>query len=73
MTYDAQSGLLFFGTAGALPYAYHLRSPDGGDNLFLSSIVAVDAATGEYAWHYQTVPRRQLGVQRHDEYRARRS
>jgi len=56
MTYDPVSGLLFFGTAGALPYDFRLRSPDGGDNLFLSSIVAVKASTGEYAWHYQTVP-----------------
>ncbi|MBT8101814.1 MAG: PQQ-binding-like beta-propeller repeat protein, partial [Gammaproteobacteria bacterium] len=56
MTYDPESGLLFFGTAGAIPYDYHRRSPDGGDNLFLSSIVAVDANTGEYVWHYQTVP-----------------
>jgi len=56
MTYDPESGLLFFGTSGAIPYNYHLRSPDGGDNLFLSSVVAVNADTGEYAWHYQTVP-----------------
>lgn len=56
MTYDPVTGLLFFGTAGALPYDFHLRSPDGGDNLFLSSVVAVNARTGEYAWHYQTVP-----------------
>ncbi|MGB5575864.1 MAG: PQQ-dependent dehydrogenase, methanol/ethanol family [Woeseiaceae bacterium] len=56
MTYDPVSGLLFFGTAGALPYDFRLRSPDGGDNLFLSSVVAVKASTGEYAWHYQTVP-----------------
>ena len=56
MTYDPESGLLFFGTAGALPYAYHVRSPEGGDNLFLSSVIAVNASTGEYAWHYQTVP-----------------
>jgi quinohemoprotein ethanol dehydrogenase len=56
MTYDPASGLLFFGTAGALPYPHHVRSPDGGDNLFLSSIVAVNARTGEYVWHYQTVP-----------------
>jgi PQQ-dependent dehydrogenase (methanol/ethanol family) len=33
-----------------------VRSPGGGDNLFLSSIVAVNADTGEYAWHYQTTP-----------------
>lgn len=56
MTYDPESNLLFFGTAGALPYVHELRSPDGGDNLFLSSVLAVDADTGEYAWHYQTVP-----------------
>ncbi len=56
MTYDPESGLLYFGTAGALPYVHRDRSPDGGDNLFLSSVVAVDTGTGEYAWHYQTVP-----------------
>ena len=33
-----------------------MRSPGGGDNLFLASIVAVNADTGEYAWHYQTTP-----------------
>ncbi len=56
MTYDPVSGLLFFGTSGAYPYMHSKRSPDGGDNLFLSSIVAINAATGEYVWHYQTVP-----------------
>jgi len=56
MTYDPESNLLFFGTAGALPYVYKYRSPDGGDNLFTSSILAVNADTGEYVWHYQTVP-----------------
>jgi len=56
MTYDPDSGLLYFGTAGALPYVYEKRSPGGGDNLFTSSVVAVNAKTGEYVWHYQTVP-----------------
>ncbi len=56
MTYDPESGLLYFGTAGALPYLHRERSPGGGDNLFLSSIIAVNAATGEYVWHYQTTP-----------------
>lgn len=56
MTYDPESNLLFFGTAGALPYVYKYRNPDGGDNLFTSSIVAVNAESGEYMWHYQTVP-----------------
>jgi quinohemoprotein ethanol dehydrogenase len=57
MTYDPETGLLFFGTAGALPYVWELRSPDGGDNLFTSSVIALDAGTGEYVWHYQTVPK----------------
>ena len=56
MTYDPESGLLYFGTGGALPYVHEYRSPKGGDNLFTSSVVAVNADTGEYAWHYQTVP-----------------
>ena len=56
MTYDPDSDLLFFGTAGALPYLHKYRNPDGGDNLFTSSVLAVNASTGEYVWHYQTVP-----------------
>jgi len=56
MTYDPESGLLIFGTSGSYPYEHRKRSPGGLDNLFLSSVVAVDAETGEYAWHYQTVP-----------------
>lgn len=57
MTYDPVSNQLFFGTSGAYPYVYKDRSPDGGDNLFLSSVVAVNADTGKYNWHYQTVDR----------------
>jgi quinohemoprotein ethanol dehydrogenase len=56
MTYDPESDLLYFGTAGALPYVHKFRNPEGGDNLFTSSIMAVTATTGEYLWHYQTVP-----------------
>ena len=55
MTYDPSSNQLFFGTSGAYPYVHHERSPAGGANLFLSSVVAVNADTGEYRWHYQTV------------------
>jgi quinohemoprotein ethanol dehydrogenase len=55
MTYDPASNQLFFGTSGTAIYDYPTRSPGGGDNLFLSSIIAVDADTGEYNWHYQTV------------------
>jgi quinohemoprotein ethanol dehydrogenase len=57
MTYDPESNQLFFGTSGAYPYIHAERSPVGGDNLFLSSLVAVDADTGAYRWHYQTVDR----------------
>jgi quinohemoprotein ethanol dehydrogenase len=55
MTYDPVSNQLFFGTSGSHLYTHALRSPDGGDNLFLSSIVAINAETGAYNWHYQTV------------------
>ncbi|MBV8683464.1 MAG: PQQ-dependent dehydrogenase, methanol/ethanol family [Caulobacteraceae bacterium] len=56
MAYDPETNLLFFGTGNGLPWDEKARSPGGGDNLFLSSIVAVDADTGEYRWHYQTTP-----------------
>jgi PQQ-dependent dehydrogenase (methanol/ethanol family) len=56
MSYDPESNLLYFGTGNGLPWDEKARSPGGGDNLFLSSIVAVDADTGEYRWHYQTTP-----------------
>ena len=56
ITYDVESGLLLFGTAGSLPYSYKKRQPDGGDNPLATAVVAVEAATGKYVWHYQTVP-----------------
>ncbi len=56
IVYDPEFNHLYFGTDSALPWNAAVRSPEGGDNLFLNSIVAVDADTGEYRWHYQTVP-----------------
>jgi PQQ-dependent dehydrogenase (methanol/ethanol family) len=56
MAYDPDLNLLYIGTGNGSPWPRALRSPDGGDNLFLCSIVAINADTGEYAWHYQTVP-----------------
>ncbi len=56
MAYDPALNLLYFGVGNGAPWNRHIRSPGGGDNLFLSSIVAVNANTGEYAWHYQTTP-----------------
>jgi quinohemoprotein ethanol dehydrogenase len=54
--YDAERNLVYFGTANGAPWTPTQRSPAGGDNLFLNSIVALHADTGEYAWHYQQVP-----------------
>lgn len=56
MAYDPQLNLLYIGVGNGSPWNRWVRSPDGGDNLFLSSIVALDADTGAYRWHYQTTP-----------------
>ncbi|MDH3266880.1 MAG: PQQ-dependent dehydrogenase, methanol/ethanol family, partial [Gammaproteobacteria bacterium] len=54
--YDPGLNLVYIGTGNGSPWARAHRSPGGGDNLFLASIVAVNADTGKYVWHYQTVP-----------------
>ena len=54
--YDPVLNLLYIGTGNGTPWPREIRSPGGGDNLFLSSIIAVDADNGEYEWHYQTTP-----------------
>ncbi|MBW4709194.1 PQQ-dependent dehydrogenase, methanol/ethanol family [Roseobacter sp. YSTF-M11] len=56
MAYDPDLNLLYVGTGNGSPWNRHLRSPGGGDNLYLASIVALDPATGEYQWHYQNTP-----------------
>jgi len=56
LSYDPELNLLYIGTGNGSPWSQKWRSPGGGDNLFLASIVALDADTGEYRWHYQTVP-----------------
>ena len=50
--YDAANNQILFGVGNGYPWNVEIRSP-GGDNLFLCSIVAVDADSGEYRWHYQ--------------------
>ena len=52
--YDPVTGSVFLGTSAPGPGNPNLRGP--GDALFSNSIVAVDAKTGSYKWHYQTVP-----------------
>jgi quinohemoprotein ethanol dehydrogenase len=54
--YDPTTELLYIGVGNGSPWNARYRSPRGGDNLFLSSIVAVKPDTGEYVWHYQTTP-----------------
>ncbi len=55
-TYDAELDQLYIGTGNGSPWNRKIRSPGGGDNLFLCSVVALDPDTGEYLWHYQTTP-----------------
>jgi len=56
ITYDPDFNRLYFGTGNGTPMNWKIRSPEGGDNLFIASVVALDADTGRYAWHYQTTP-----------------
>ena len=56
MAYDPELDTLYIGTGNGTPWNQKIRSPGGGDNLYLSSIVALDPNTGKYKWHYQTTP-----------------
>ena len=56
MVWDPELNILYVGTGNGAPWARSERSPKGGDNLFLSSILALDPATGKLLWHYQTTP-----------------
>ncbi len=52
-TYDAKTGLAYFGTGNPAPWNSHLRK---GDNLFSCSTVAIDVKTGQIKWSYQNTP-----------------
>ena len=56
MNYDPELDLLYVGTGNASPEAPWIRSPSGGDNLFLASILAIRPGTGKLVWHFQTTP-----------------
>jgi len=56
MVYDAELNLLYVGTGNAAPYPSKLRSPAGGDNLYLASILAINPDNGRLVWYYQTTP-----------------
>jgi len=57
ITFDADLNRIYLGTGNGGPYDPEQRSPGGGDNLYTASIVALDADTGKYVWHYQINPR----------------
>lgn len=56
IVYDPELDQLYIGVGNGAPHNRRIRSPGGGDNLYLSSVVALDPDTGEYLWHYQEVP-----------------
>ena len=56
IVYDPDFNQVYLGVGNGSPWTRVIRSPGGGDNLFLSSIVAVDADTGRMNWFYQTTP-----------------
>jgi quinohemoprotein ethanol dehydrogenase len=56
ITYDPVTNLVYIGTDGAAPFDPKERGSSGGDELFTNAIVAVNADTGAYVWHYSTTP-----------------
>ncbi|MBR0765447.1 PQQ-dependent dehydrogenase, methanol/ethanol family [Bradyrhizobium sp. vgs-9] len=56
ITFDPDLNMVYVGTGNGGPWNRKLRSPSGGDNLYLGSIVALNADTGRYIWHYQETP-----------------
>jgi len=56
MAYDPTLDIMYFGIGNGTPWNHQKRSGGKGDNLFLSSILALKPDTGEYVWHYQTTP-----------------
>jgi quinohemoprotein ethanol dehydrogenase len=56
ISYDPELNLVYFGVGNGIEWARKYRSANKGDNLFLSSIVALNADTGAYVWHFQVNP-----------------
>lgn len=56
IVYDPEFDQILIGVGNGSPWDHVLRSGGKGDNLFLSSIVALNASTGTYKWHYQINP-----------------
>ncbi len=56
IAYDPELDLLYIGTGNGAPWPRKWRSPGGGDNLYLASIIALRPEDGSYVWHYQVNP-----------------
>ena len=56
IVYDPKTNLVYFGTGNGLAWSQSIRDAKGGDNLFVSSVIAVNADTGKYVWHFQETP-----------------
>lgn len=56
MTYDPQLNLLYVATGNGEMWEHLKRSPNGGDNLFTCSLLALNPDTGRLVWHYQETP-----------------
>ena len=56
MAYDPEADLLYVGVGNGSPWNREIRSPGGGDNLYLTCILALRPDTGELVWYYQTSP-----------------
>ncbi|WP_426441332.1 PQQ-dependent dehydrogenase, methanol/ethanol family [Bradyrhizobium genosp. P] len=56
LTFDPDLNMVYIGTGNGAPWNRKIRSPSGGDNLYLGSLVALNADTGKYLWHYQETP-----------------
>ncbi|MBI1199566.1 MAG: PQQ-dependent dehydrogenase, methanol/ethanol family [Phenylobacterium sp.] len=56
IAYDPDLDIVYIGVGNGTPWNHVKRSGGKGDNLFLSSILALKPETGEYVWHYQTTP-----------------
>lgn len=56
IVYDKEFDQVLIGVGNGSPWNHRIRSNGKGDNLFVSSVVALDANTGKYKWHYQGTP-----------------
>jgi len=56
LAFDPELDLLYVGTGNGSPWNRQIRSPGGGDNLYVSSILALRPDDGTLVWHYQSTP-----------------